>query len=218
MNEPMKRGQSCPLVMRQNGRRSRTGLSALPVLLLACFASAGIAQTNTPTLVIYVSPSLRPAATNTGPQIITAVWNDGRIVWSQSPVGGGAPYREGRFEPDKLASLLDTLEGRGTFTNASLARARVGPDSSSTIIAIDDGRRRLRMRSWHELFEQGTNLVVTSQGVEPLAGRNRQEVLEQQPEDYRRMRQTWSEIRQGVAALVPKAGEPFEGTIPIPRR
>jgi hypothetical protein len=43
-------------------------------------------------------------------------------------------------------------------------------------------------------------------------------MLREQPEPYRRLRNTWSEIRQAVEALIPKTGEPYEGTIPIPAK
>ena len=67
-----------------------------------------------------------------------------------------------------------------------------------------------------EGFDQNTNLVVTAQGIGALDGKKREEVLEQQPEDYRRFRSTWSEIREAVAALLPQTGEPYEGKIQIP--
>jgi len=83
---------------------------------------------------------------------------------------------------------------------------------------IEDGRRRLRMESWHELFEQNTNLVATAGGITPLGGARREDVLQKQPETYRRFRDTWSEIRQAVEALIPKTGAPYEGKIQMPEK
>lgn len=125
---------------------------------------------------------------------------------------------EGRFEPDKLKSLLDKLEQDGVFSDQALSRAWFGPDASFTTIAIDDGSRQLKLRSWHELSERNTNTVATANGLSSLSGRDRDELLKQQPDDYRRFRKTWSAVRQGIAALIPESGEPYTGTIPIPRR
>jgi hypothetical protein len=52
-------------------------------------------------------------------------------------------------------------------------------------------------------------------GLEPLAGRDREQLLLSQPADYRRFLQTWKDIRQTVTALTPRAGEPFDGPINI---
>jgi hypothetical protein len=150
--------------------------------------------------------------------VIAALWPDGQIVWSESQIKGGSPYRQGKFAPEKLDALLDTLERKQVFRDAAQFRGSFGPDAGYTIIAIDDGRRRLRMESWHESFEQNTNLVATAAGITTLRGAKREDVLRKQPEAYRRFRDTWSEIRQAVAALIPKTGDVYAGEIPIPGR
>jgi hypothetical protein len=173
------------------------------------------ADTNTPNVVIYNSDwdlgSSRP-----GPEIITALWSDGRIVWSAT--NAGAPLLQGRFAPEKLTALLDSLDKKGVFTNNTLTRPHFGPDSAFSTISIDDGRRRLTMLSWHELAEENTNSVATANGIESLAGRNRKEVLEHQPPEYQNFRRIWSDIRQKVAALIPQKGVPYSGKVTIPTK
>jgi len=66
--------------------------------------------------------------------------------------------------------------------------------------------------------EQKTNLVATAGGLEPLAGRDREQLLRSQPADYCRFLQTWKDIRQTVTALIPRSGEPFDGPININHR
>jgi hypothetical protein len=138
------------------------------------------------------------------------------MIWSESRIAGGPPHRQGRFTGERLVSLLGSLEAQGAFTNAALRRPWFGPDSKTTRIAINDGRRRLMLESWHELYEQNSNTVATAAGLEPLQGRNREAVLREQPEEYRQFRNTWSEIRRSVEALIPRHGEPYGGKIPIP--
>lgn len=192
-------------------------ISASVIALLAAPAVLCAEETSEPTLVFYSSGDRGPRSTNFGPMVIAALWNDGRIVWSESHIKGGPPYKEGRFPREKLESLLTSLEGNRAFSDTSLARAWFGPDSSYTTIAIDDGRRRLRLQSWHESFEQNTNLVATAAGITPLRGRKLEDMLRQQPEEYRRFREIWSEIREAVAVLIPKTVEAYEGKLVIPK-
>jgi hypothetical protein len=71
------------------------------------------------------------------------------------------------------------------------------------------------MESWHELFEQHSNLVATAQAVTSLDGRNRDEVLREQPQNYRQFRNTWSEVRDKVAELIPLKGDPYNDNPPV---
>jgi hypothetical protein len=194
-------------------------LTLLTVLCAALMApNAPAAETNAPALIIYTVPSMKIRLGTNGLPVVAALWPDGRIVWSQSRTNGGPPYRQGRVVPEKLASLLDTLEREGAFKDPARFRSSVGPDAAYTVIAINDGQRRLRLTSWHELYEQNTNLVVTAAGIGSLHGAKREDLMRDQPEWYLRFRSTWSEIRQAVEALIPKTGEPYEGKIPIPTK
>jgi len=188
------------------------------LLLLGAPATLRAAETKAPALVIYTIASVPVVVSSNyiGRQVNAALWSDGKIVWSESRTSAGPLYKEGRFPPEKLAALLDKLEHKGAFSDEALKRAWLGPDSSFTVIAINDGQRHLTMRSWHEGFEQRTNLVATANGIESLGEKKREDVLREQPEDYRRFRETWSEIRQAVAAIVPENGEPYQGQITIP--
>ena len=190
----------------------------LPLCAALFISTAFAAETNAPALTIYHSVFRPRAGEGTRYPVIAALWRDGRIVWSEARIKGGPPYRQGRFPREKLDSLLDTLEREQVFSDAGQLRRSFGPDSDYTVIAIDDGRRRVRLESWHELFEQNTNLVATAGGVGALNGQKREEVLREQPESYRRFRETWSEIRHTVDALIPKTGKPYVGDIPLPMK
>ena len=181
-------------------------------MVLAVILRSHAADTNLPVVAIYDS-DWRLGSQHPRPRVIAALWTDGRIVWSAT--NSGAPYRQGRLAPNKLNALLADLDQKGVFTNQTLTRPNVGPDSGFTTIAIDDGKRRLKMESWHELFERNTNLVATANGIEPLAGRSRERVIQRQPAEYRGYRRTWSDIRQAVTAMIPEKGEPYDGEIRI---
>jgi hypothetical protein len=174
--------------------------------------TAATSEADRPVLAIYHTHS-RPHTTNAS--VVVALWDDGRIVWSTATSGGGPPYRVARFDQAKLHALLDRLEHERQFSDTTTRRSWFGPDASYTTIAVDDGRRRLRLQSWHEFAEQKTNLIATAGGLEPLAGRDREQLLLSQPADYRRFLQIWKDIRQAVTVLIPRSGEPFDGPINI---
>jgi hypothetical protein len=170
-------------------------------------------------ILIYTTvgypPPPPPGATNIlGPNLVVALWGDGKIIWSNKRVAGGPPYFQGQFDAKKLNALLGSLESQGVLTNAARKRAWYGPDSKTTRININDGPYRLALESWHEFFEASSNLIATAQSVRSLEGRNRDEVLREQPPDYRQFRKTWSEIRGKVEELIPAKGEPWTGKLP----
>jgi hypothetical protein len=198
----------------------RVGNIGFVLVTLAVLSGAGAAQAaeEAPPVIAIYTESFRRSSTHTGLQVIVALWADGRIVWSVSATNGSSPYREGKFSPEKLTNLLDRWAQKDAFTDKALARAWYGPEAAYTTIAIDDGQRRLKMRSWHEQFEQNTNLVALASGITPLQGRDRENLLRGEPAEYRKFRKVWSEVRQAVAGLVPQAGEPDTGPIQIEHR
>lgn len=165
-----------------------------------------------PSLAIYASEFVRRPH-NRGFQVIAAVWADGRIVWPAPATNGTTGFLQGRFSPEKLQALLTRLRKKGAFEDKALAQPWVGPNSGYTTILVEDGARQLKMRSWHEKFEKNPNLVVLASGVTALKGQDREELLENQPEDYRRFRATWAEIRRFVEEIMPEKGEPYDGIV-----
>jgi hypothetical protein len=148
-----------------------------------------------------------------GPNLIAAIWGDGKVVWSRDRVLGGAPYLAGRVDPKKFTDLVARLQRDGVFADERLGDLHFGPDSRHTNIVVNSGKRRLKLQSWHELFEQNEKLVATSRGISSLEGRRREDVLREDTAEYRHFRSTWDRIRAAVADLVPTQGEPIDGTL-----
>jgi hypothetical protein len=138
------------------------------------------------------------------PAIIFAAWPDGRIVWSGDGLHGGAPYRTGNIDPQKVATLLKRFEKDGLFAIEKLNRANFGPDSQFTTVFVKSGTKQVAMQSWHELFESADKLVVTSAGASVLEDAQRLEVLSKEPNDYLFFRFVWSETRSKLMELIPK--------------
>ncbi len=148
-----------------------------------------------------------------GPNRIAASWGDGHVVWSRARLRGGAPYLSARIDPQALAALVERLERDGTFADEDLAHVRFGPDSAFTTILVRAGERRLKLQSWHELFEENDKLVATSRGITALDGRKRADVLREDAADYRRFRAEWDALRTAVAGMIPRQGTASSGTL-----
>ncbi len=152
-------------------------------------------------------------ASSGAPKLIMAIWGDGHAVWSEDRILGGAPYRSGQVDREKVASLIARLQKEGLFGNKKLARAHFGPDSQFTSILIKSGKQQLNMQSWHELFEDNGKTVATSHGIEALNGRRRVDVLAAEDSEYLHYRLVWAETRLLISSLVPTTSAPRKGQV-----
>lgn len=167
-----------------------------------------------PAVAIYRVPSghrLGRTPEELEPQVIIAVWPDGRVVWSRQWQQGGRPYLAGRTSPVKLRAFFASLQRQNVSEETLSRHSWFGPDSDYLAIVVCEGRYCLRLESWHELFETYENVVATAAGVRTRGEQSRPEVLAEQPDDYRRFRESWARIRKEAHALTPAAGEPADG-------
>jgi hypothetical protein len=172
-----------------------------------------LAASDKPVMLLYEERmGLGPPSTGeSGPRIDAAVWGDGRIVWRS-----GEALRQSRIDVKQIEELLQRLNREDAFGTGKVEENHFGPDSSFDVVEIRLPDRHLRLRSWHEGFEQNPKLVVTSHGVSSLEGRDRAAVLAAEPAEYKRFRQLWSEIKTTVKSWTPaEGGEPFTGKIAI---
>ena len=150
--------------------------------------------------VIAVSRHDWGLASDGRPSLIFAAWPDGSIVWSEDQLMGGPPYRGSHIDPQKVKALLSRFEKDGLFADERLNDEKWGPDSQFTKLFIKSGKKRVDMRSWHELEESSGRWVADDTGSVMLGGRPRLDVLRETPADYLFYRFVWSETRGRLAA------------------
>lgn len=205
---------------------TRTIHSPVPLILFAILCSDALqcrAQTEPPHRVavrtdkegfpvIAVWREDWGIGTNTdfGPHVITAVWPDGEILWSQDNLQGGPPYFVGQLDRKTLSKALADLEATGAFTEPCARRSYFAPDSYCLAIFLASGTKTLMSRSWHELVEQNPKAVAASFGSTSLKDQSREEFLKADKPEYQRYRRLWSDIRAKVRELVPETGKPLE--------
>jgi hypothetical protein len=130
------------------------------------------------------------------PRLIVALWEDGRIIWSTNESHGGGPYREGVVQPGTLDQFLARMEREGVFQDAKLSRAWFAADSEFTTIFLKRGRKRLQMRSEHEVAKTCCDCIPSTDAA-----------------DYRSFRRVWDEIRSSSGKFLPDESMPVAGEL-----
>jgi hypothetical protein len=163
-----------------------------------------------PTVLIHEVPGNKLVrAESARTPLDVAVWSDGRIVWRRD-----RGLLQGRIDKAKLLELLERLHAEGVFGACKSCVEYYGPDADFEVIEVRTADRELRLASWHEASERDSRLVGTVHGLESFGGRNREDVLAAQPDEYRRFRRIWSDIHSTVMSWIPQGGELFTGAMP----
>jgi hypothetical protein len=169
------------------------------------------AETGEPaTVAVYVTAA-RGGTEEKGPMpwLLTAVWPDGRVVWSDDRVEGGRPYRCGHVAAGPVRALVARLDALAADGRVPSEFHHVGPDYPRQILQFraPDGRV-YGLGSWHELLEAGGGTVMTDRGnIKLRPGETPEQALrEHATEPYRRMRRVWAALRRAVSDAVPTAG------------
>ena len=179
---------------------------------------------NKPAVTIYTESSgiriIAPGAPpEENPRLVLAVWGNGWMVWSKHGIDGGKPYLTGQTDAKNIEGLVQELIRRKAFEDKAINTSYFGPDSSYSVIEIRFGGRRLKMESWHELYEQNPLTVALSTGLTDIEGTTRENRLAAEPASYKRFRATWALIRKTTTAWIPKDAQPYSGkrpSLPLP--
>ena len=151
------------------------------------------------------------------PKLIFAAWDDGHIVWSDDRLNGGEPYRSATVNPKRFTSAIERLRIIGVFDTPRFNDAKFGPDSQFTTVLIRNGKQKLKMCSWHELFESNGKTIAADHGVTSLSGRSLLSALSDEPSGYLGYRIAWLEIRLAAANLIPASGAETKGRFQMRR-
>lgn len=188
--------------------------SLLFSLLLAFPVCSRAADLGTPTVAV-ITEGGNLGAEDSKPKIVVGIWPDGRIIWSRDSIRGGPPYLSATIPNVRLAELLGSIEAQHLFGDRYLSQGQFGPDSAFTTIWVQADGRRLKMRSWHELYETNPKVVALSNGLTALGGRTREDALRADKKDYQRYRSVWANLRKQISTLIPSEGEAYPQPIEL---
>jgi len=141
------------------------------------------------------------------------VFDDGTIIWSQSPKRLGAPYLMAKLTPDAFKTLKSALADDVSPPLPDDIFRSFGPDSSLLVIGYElDHRRRMELASWHEGVENNSQVVVSQDGIELLEGRDRNAALARRSPAYRRFLDRWQRLTLVLERAVPPTGDTIDPT------
>ena len=124
----------------------------------------------TPPDLVEVEEAPLVSAVRNGPDgrvLILGLWADGRLVWSEDPIFGGAPYWEHFLDPARVSGVLHAFGRLFDRWQGDLLEFHP-PGASHVELVCQVGGEDRRLASWHESFELNAEMVVTEQGVEAL--------------------------------------------------
>jgi len=99
------------------------------------------------------------------------------------------------------------------FSNKELSKNNFGPESIFTTIYIKSRKKQLKMRSWHEYYEQNAESVVNEGGVHTDKDHGRLKMLKESSKEFLFYRLMWNEIRLKTSHLIPSESKPMKGKI-----
>lgn len=143
-------------------------------------------------------------------ELVMAVWGDGRAIWSDDPVRGGPPYREGRVDPKRVAALLDQLTEDGLFDEKSLAVGHTSTHFSYHALTVRAGARTLDMATSHELGREKPREPGAEGRTESRLARLRKSSAAALFYEL-----VWAETRVRLANLLPREGRPANGSLTL---
>jgi hypothetical protein len=213
----------CPIILRLkvmnihaiSWRPGMKSLTALPfAVALLTVAAAPVVEwlpvikggKDAPIIAVWREGGNSPLKSS-GPYLIAAMWPDGRSIWSEDKVLGGAPYYQGWVSPVVLSKTLRGFEADKAFSAPNMRRDYLGPDAIYTVIYLALPGHAFYRSSWHEISELDPTIVATSSGLAPLNGKTRDEVLAGDTQDYLNYRALWKRIREKVSSLLPRNRE-----------
>jgi len=162
-----------------------------------------IDNTDIPIISMYYEPYGLPAV-EMGPKIIICVWPNGEVVCSKDTVLGGPPYFKGQIDLGKINKFFLDMNKIGIFTDTIRYYSYVGADASCQVISMYYKSNRMNMTSWHKFFEDDPDALPTNDGILFLEGQDREKIIAEQPEEFKRFLKSWDIICVSFKELIPK--------------
>lgn len=140
-----------------------------------------------------------------GPQLVLAAWDNGRVIWSENRVTGGAPYWTSQIDQKRITELFTRICNEGFFDERELNCLRVPYDSGSTVLLARTGKKQIRMRSAHETYPNDGHLSFRSKSP---AGR-----WQNATGNDARYFGAWDELRRTLNSVIPTNGTQIDGKL-----
>jgi hypothetical protein len=203
----------CPLIMWTGCRQVRSIATEAPTADSGAQVIGVPEVAGPPALAVWVHGD-KPAPGQPRIRVISAIWRNGDVVWSQDRLYGGPPYYVAHIDAKRVDIAIGQLESMGVFStkNRFIAAGCVVLDLPYTEIYLSNGIDSILTASCHEICETNPAVAVTSSGIVAIGEHSRTEQLRGDTEEFQQFRLLWSEIQSTLRGLVPTEGRPCQGT------
>ena len=125
-------------------------------------------------------------------RIISAIWEDGTIIWSTNKFSEQPFYYMSNLEKGYHKSINKYIDSSETYKTLKQYSNNFGPDGSYIAIYLSNSNNYLLIRSWHELFERSPKL--------------------NDKKDYQDFLFLWKQIRMEIFDITPDKGKSIDVT------
>lgn len=155
--------------------------------------------------------------------VSVVVIEDGRIYWIDQrdvkSVGehydilhnqllDGGTFKHATIDRDRITSFIQNLKQNDIFQNPGTEAAYY--DHTMSHITVNTPSHRLRLVTRHEAVESSGHWFLCFDGNRlSTAGATTESLLSSQPEDYRRFRKVWDDVKSQIISLIP-ADQPYQ--------
>ncbi len=136
------------------------------------------------------------------PYLVIALYEDGRLIWSEDAISGGPPYRMAHTDEEEVKQLRLQLESSGFIREG--IHSHIVRDSAFLIIYVNGTNGCMNLRSSHEPLESGGKFIAREHGFARLKkGSSIADILSQESIQYQEFRATWSAVKGSLLNLIP---------------
>jgi hypothetical protein len=156
-------------------------------------------QSDNPCIVIYVMNYFAE-----DPNIVFALWPNGRVIWSRDQLSGGSPYYESILDQKQIRHFFSVLDQEGVFKSSR--------NKYDYLPLSDLGKYHFITLCWkgkeayyvsdHEFYPEHSNTRSVSWIY--IDGPYKGKIGSSDSAEYLEFRRDWSSIREKVGQLIPQ--------------
>jgi hypothetical protein len=123
--------------------------------------------------------------------------------------------REAHIERAEVEALLARMRAEHVFESDAFRHSWFGPDSDYIVIQLVSGGECVRLKSWHEGYEDNPNLAVVNGVGVVLQEEPREAVMARATPEWLRFLGVWRDVRSTVASWIPANGVPCRDALDL---
>ena len=130
------------------------------------------------------------------PDLIVAIWADGKAIWSRNRILGGAPYFSSTIPPKQVESVFSAISRNGYQDSPNLKVQRGFTSGQTSHLFIGAEGDTTEIVSCHDIYESGGDTFSSLNGLVPIKGESRVGLLQKESVENLHFRVCWLELKE----------------------